>query len=95
MDKDMLKINTRKRLQSFIDQTKIYKYVIINGQNNYSIQLTNKYTKDTLLIHITNKNISLVLGNEYNNNTYNLMCSINEKGIKLYSFWLNEILKTF
>ena len=95
MNKDILKKELRNKLQKFIDQTKIYTYVIINGQNNYSIQLANKYTKDTLLIHITNKNISLVLGNEYNNNTYNLKCSINEKGIKLYNFWLNEILKTF
>lgn len=40
MNKDILKKEIRNRLQKFIDQTKIYTYVIINNQNNSSIQLT-------------------------------------------------------
>lgn len=95
MNKDILKKEIRNRLQKFIDQTKIYTYVIINNQNNSSIQLTNKITKDILLVKISDINISLVLANEYKNNTYNLSCSIDNKGIELYNFWLNLILKTF
>lgn len=95
MNKDILKKEIRNRLQKFIDQTKIYTYVIINNQNNSSIQLTNKITKDILLVKISDINISLVLANEYKNNTYNLNCSIDNKGIELYNFWLNLILKTF
>lgn len=95
MDKDILKKELRNKLQKFIEQSKIYKYTIINSSNNYSIQLTNKYTKDILLVKIIDRNISLVLANEYKNNTYNLKCSIDGKGIELYYFWLNLILKTF
>lgn len=95
MNKDILKKEIRNKLQKFIEQSKIYKYIIANSSNNYSIQLTNKITKDVLLVKISDINISLVLANEYKNNTYNLNCSIDSKGIKLYHFWLNLILKTF
>lgn len=95
MDKDILKKELRNKLQKFIEQSRIYKYVMIKNQNNYSIQLTNKITKDILLVKISDTNISLILANEYKNNTYNLSCSIDGKGIELYNFWLNLILKTF
>lgn len=95
MDKDMLKKELRNKLQKFIEQSRIYKYVMIKNQNNYSFQLTNKITKDILFIKINDTNISLILANEYKNNTYNLSCSIDGKGIELYNFWLNLILKTF
>ena len=95
MDKDILKKELRNKLQKFIEQSKIYKYIIIKNQNIYSIQLTNKITKDILLVKISDTNISLTLANEYKNNTYNLNCSIDDKGIELYNLWLNLILKTF
>ena len=95
MNKDILKKELRNKLQKFIEQSRIYKYVMIKNQNNYSIQLTNKITKDILLVKISDTNISLILANEYKNNTYNLNCSIDGKGIELYNFWLNLILKTF
>lgn len=95
MNKDILKKELRNKLQKFIEQSKIYKYIITNSSNNYSIQLINKCTKDILLVKISDINISLVLANEYKNNTYNLNCSIDGKGIELYYFWLNLILKTF
>lgn len=95
MDKDILKKELRNKLQKFIEQSRTYKYVMIKNQNNYSFQLTNKITKDILLVKISDTNISLILANEYKNNTYNLSCSIDGKGIKLYNFWLSLILKTF
>lgn len=95
MDKDILKKELRNKLQKFVEQSRIYKYIMIKNQNSYSIQLTNKITKDILLVKISDTNIFLILANEYKNNTYNLSCPIDGKGIELYNFWLNLILKTF
>lgn len=95
MNKDTLKNEIRNKLQKFIDQTKIYKYVIVNNQNNYSIQLTNKYTKDILLINIINNTISLSLDNECKHIPNLIKCSIDNKGIELFNLWLKQILKTF
>ena len=97
MDNDILKAKTRNRLQSFIEQTKIYKYIIVNNANNYSIQITNKYTKDILLININfnKKIIALTLENENNDNFIKLEFSLDNKGISLYKICLENILKTF
>ena len=97
MNKDMLKINTRKRLQSFIEQTKIYKYTIINSTNNYSIQITNKYTKNVLLVKINanNKGIILLTLENENNNFIKLEFSLDNKGIELYKICLENILDFF
>lgn len=53
MNKDTLKKELRNKLQKFIEQSKIYKYIVANSSNNYSIQLTNKITKDILLVKIS------------------------------------------
>lgn len=97
MDNDILKAKTRNRLQSFIEQTKIYKYIIVNNANNYSIQITNKYTKDILLININfnKKIIALTLENENNDNFIKLEFYLDNKGISLYKICLENILKFF
>lgn len=97
MDNDILKAKTRNKLQSFIEQTKIYKYIIVNNANNYSIQITNKYTKDILLININfnKKIIVLTLENENNDDFIKLEFSLDNKGISLYKICLENILKIF
>lgn len=97
MDNDILKAKARNRLQSFIEQTKIYKYIIVNSANNYSIQITNKYTKDILLININfnKKIIALTLENENNDDFIKLEFSLDNKGISLYKICLENILKFF
>lgn len=92
----MLKINTRKRLQPFIEQT-TYKYIIVNSANNYSIQITNKYTKNILLININfNKRIILLtLENENNDDFIKFEFSLDNKGIEQYKICLENILDFF